>query len=84
MDHKFPINPDWQRHKFANSQMLEAGYDRKTQTMYVHFKANDTVYTYNPIPETKYNAMVESPSPGTYFHKHFRNKKDIKIKTAKP
>jgi hypothetical protein len=80
MDHKFPINPSWPRKKVTSSQISEIAYDPLGERLFVLF-SNDTLYTYEPVKRKKYDEFADSPSVGSYFHKHFKNKP--KIKTSK-
>lgn len=82
MDHKIPVNPDWPRKKTPESSMIaEYAYNEKAETMYVHFKTNDSVYSYAPVSKNKWSSLESAISSGAYFSKHIKNDKSIKNKS---
>lgn len=79
MDHKIPVNPEWPRKKTPESSMIaEYAYNEKDQTLYVHFKTNDSVYSYTPLTPGKWKSLESAISSGAYFSKHIKNDKSIK------
>ncbi len=82
MDHKVPVNPDWPRKKTPESSLIEeVVYNPAAQTLYVHFKTNDSVYSYIPVSAGQWKTMYDAPSSSGYFVKHIKGNKKIKYKS---
>ena len=81
MDHKIPLNPDWPRKKTPESSLIaEVAYNTK-DTLYVHFRTNDSVYSYTPVTPNQWKTMDAAVSAGGHFIKHFKGNKKIKFKS---
>ena len=83
MDHKLttPPKPSWPRKKTPESSMIaEFMYAPEEQKLFVHFGTNDSVYTYVPVDQKKWDALDKAASAGAYFSKHIRGNKSIKAK----
>jgi hypothetical protein len=74
---QFPIGPKGIRHKVKSSMFDEVAFENFT--LYVHFKTNDSIYSYNPVSEKRYLELVDAPSASAYFNKHFKTKSKLKI-----
>lgn len=79
MDHKIPVNPDWPRKKTPESSLIEEVAYNTKDTLYVHFKTNNSVYSYNPITPNQWKAMDAAVSASGYFIKHIKGNKKIKF-----
>lgn len=49
-----------------SSQLRSAGYDEEESDLYVEFKTS-TVYRYSDVPQTIFEKLKNSESPGSYF-----------------
>lgn len=62
-----------------SSQIQEVAYVPSIKMMYVNFKSNDSVYSYTPVEQKKFEKMIDSPSIGAYFHGHFKKSNELKV-----
>lgn len=58
--------------KLSGNLLDTADYDPKTRTLTLSF-ARGGIYTYPDVPAYHYTGLIDSLSPGTYFHKNIRN-----------
>jgi len=56
----------------ASSNVAAAGYDDESQELVVEFTSG-SIYRYSGAPRSALDAMLNSPSPGSYFARHIRN-----------
>jgi len=54
-----------------SSQISSVGYDPEKQKLEVEFK-NGSVYEYDNVPQSTYNAFIGSPSVGEYFNRNLK------------
>lgn len=74
------LPPDAIIQEVNNSSLVqEVAYVPSIKTMYVNFKTNDSVYSYVPVEESKFQKMIDSPSIGAYFIGHFKKSKELKV-----
>ena len=74
---KFKFKKEWEQHVLDDSSQIKAvAYDNVYQTMYVRF-SNDSVYSYRPVKKEIFDALVNAPSAGVYFHKKIKKDKEI-------
>ena len=57
------------------SMLTRARFDEDARKMVIQFK-NGAMYEYNDIDEDDFQAMVNSPSPGAYFHENIKGNYD--------
>jgi hypothetical protein len=57
--------------ELTSSNIASADYDDETGEMTVTFKSGQT-YSYR-APKTVFDALVSSPSPGSFFHRNIKN-----------
>lgn len=56
----------------SSSHLTKVGYIIKTSTLYIEFHTGE-IYKYNDVPSYKVLALLNAPSPGTYFWEDIRN-----------
>lgn len=56
----------------SSSMIRSVGYDLEALTLEVEFKNGD-VYQYYDVPESEYNMIVNSSSPGRYLKTSISN-----------
>lgn len=55
-----------------SSQIHSCGHEPRTGMLHLKFKSGGT-YAYGRVDETKFKAMLDSDSIGSWFHKNLRN-----------
>jgi KTSC domain len=55
------------RAELVSSMMASAGYDPTSRVLEIEFAAG-TVYRYFDVPLDVYQALLDAPSQGRYFH----------------
>ena len=58
-----------------STAILAAGYDMDNSVMAVQFISNlmdDQTYFFRPVPLSVWEAFLEAPSKGKFFHEHIR------------
>lgn len=58
-----------------SSNITHIGYDAATQTLIVKFKGSGK-YSYAPVPQEKFDALMLAESKGKYFAAEIRSAKD--------
>lgn len=51
--------------------MNRAGYDFESETMEIEFSSGQ-VYTFNEVPVSVFNGLLEATSPGQYYHRNIK------------
>ena len=59
--------------QLKSTAIRSLGYDPKTKSLVVHFTSGGSE-TYSGIAEATFNAFVNAPSAGKFFHSHIKNK----------
>jgi hypothetical protein len=59
--------------ELKSSNLSAAEYDPEAKLMVVTFRGG-SVYTYADVPETVYEGLLSSPSPGGYFANQIKDK----------
>jgi len=68
----------------VDSTMLRTiGYDAERQLLQIEFQ-NHSIYQYFNVPEAAYEALIQSPSKGTYFNQCIRPEFDFAQVKAAP
>jgi hypothetical protein len=65
-----------ERKPVESSQITSVGYDAKTKTLEVEFKADGSVYRYALVPAVMYKSLMEAKSIGGYFSMMIKGNKD--------
>lgn len=60
------------RVQLASSMMASAGYDAPTRVVEIEF-VTGAVYQYLDVPPDLYQALLDAPSQGRFFHSRIRN-----------
>ena len=60
----------WQRIS-GSTMMNRAGYDFESETMEIEFSSGQ-VYTFNEVPVSVFNGLLEATSPGQYYHRNIK------------
>ena len=55
----------------GSSNLASASYDPDTQQMEVTFN-NGRRYAANTVPRSFWDGLVNSPAPGSFYHRHLR------------
>jgi len=56
----------------SSSNVLEVGYNKKTQEVYVRF-LNGYLYVYKGVPQSEFDGLLNAPSVGSYLHRNYKN-----------
>lgn len=56
----------------SSSNIRSIGYEPDTKTLEVEFHSG--VYQYSGVPESVYRGLMQSPSKGSYFHDHVKDR----------
>lgn len=56
-----------------SSNVAAVGYDEETRTLRVEFIEGGT-YELTGVPKEYYTGLIESPSPGSYYHRNLRDR----------
>lgn len=56
----------------SSSNIASVGYDSGSSTLQIEFN-NGKLYDYYSVPEEIYNEIINTGSPGGYFHSHIKN-----------
>ncbi len=59
-----------------SSNINAIGHDSETNTLVIEFKRGGK-YSYNPVTEGGYRALISAPSIGKYFQESIRNNSSI-------
>ena len=59
------------RKPVVSSNIRSIGYDGANQVLEIEFHSGG-VYQYYSVPASVYNALMQAPSHGQYFHRHIR------------
>jgi hypothetical protein len=59
----------WQQ--LESSNLKRCMYDIETETLAIQF-ASGKVYTYQGVPASIYNGLLEADSPGQYFNNNIK------------
>ena len=59
------------RTRLVSTMMASAGYDPTSRVLEIEF-ATGAVYQYVDVPFDVYQAMLDAPSPGQFFHGRIR------------
>ncbi len=57
----------------SSSAIAAAGYDRATARLFIRFTSGYT-YTYYRVPESVFQRLIASASPGSYYKNHIRDR----------
>jgi hypothetical protein len=60
----------WQQ--LESSNLKRCSYDIETETLQIQFHSGK-VYTYDGVPASVYNGLLEASSPGQYFNANIKN-----------
>ncbi len=61
----------------SDSDCVKAfGYQDSKKKLTINFRKDDSVYEYMDVPQTKFLAMCEAPSLGSFFRKEIMGKFD--------
>jgi hypothetical protein len=60
---------NWQ--ELESSNLRRCSYDIETGTLQIQFNSGK-VYTYNGVPASVYNGLLEASSAGQYFNKEIK------------
>ncbi len=55
----------------VSSYLASASYDEETSTMTIQFKGGASFSA--GVPKATYEALIASPSPGSFWHRNLRN-----------
>ena len=55
-----------------SSNIMGVMYDKETHDLFVQFK-NGAEYKYNNVAEDDYDALISSPSAGSYFNDNIKD-----------
>ena len=58
--------------KLDSSNLTACSYDAQARTLAVKFKSGNA-YVYENVPAHVYEGLMNSDSPGTYFHQHVKH-----------
>jgi hypothetical protein len=56
----------------VSSYLASADYDEETSTMTITFK-NGASFAYANVPKATFEALIASPSHGSFFHRQIRS-----------
>jgi hypothetical protein len=59
--------------ELKSSNLAAAEYDPEAKLMVITFRGG-SVYTYSGVPDTVYEGLLASPSPGQFFAANVRDK----------
>jgi hypothetical protein len=59
----------WQQ--LDSSNLKRCSYDIETETLQIQFHSGK-VYTYQGVPASVYNGLLEASSPGQYFNSNIK------------
>ena len=59
----------WQ--SLSSSNLRRCAYDIETETLQIQFNSGKT-YTYNGVPASVYNGLLEASSAGQYFNSNIK------------
>lgn len=57
----------------GSSNVAGAAYDEETRTLTVKFHSGSS-YTYQNVPESIYQGLLDADSAGKYFNAHIKDK----------
>ena len=60
---------NWQ--ELSSSNLRRCAYDIETETLQIQFNSGRT-YTYNGVPASVYNGLLEAPSAGQFFNSEIK------------
>ena len=60
---------EWQQ--LESSNLKRCSYDIETETLRIQFNSGK-VYTYDGVPASVYNGLLEASSPGQYFNSNIK------------
>lgn len=66
-----------QRKRVTSSNIKSIGYDRELKVLEVEF-LTETVYQYQNVPYTRYQALMLADSKGKYFNAMIKNRYEYK------
>jgi hypothetical protein len=61
------------RRPVDSSVIRSVGYEPTTSILEIEFQT-DRRYRYFAVPRSVYLALLDAPSPGTFFNKHIRDR----------
>lgn len=61
------------RQQLNSHHIDEAAYNEETSLLEITFATNGETYQYYHVKSEDYQGLVNSPSPGGYFHAHIKN-----------
>jgi len=62
--------PQWQQ--LESSNLKRCSYDIETEVLQIQF-VSGKVYTYQGVPASVFNGLLEAPSAGQYFNQNIKN-----------
>jgi KTSC domain len=62
--------PEWKQ--LESSNLKRCSYDIETETLQIQF-ISGKVYTYQGVPASVYNGLLEATSAGQYFNSEIKN-----------
>lgn len=62
-----------QRQPVTSSNIMEIGYDERSQTLEIAFHSGG-IYQYSNVPDSVFRDLMDASSHGAYFQQHIRDK----------
>ncbi len=56
----------------SSTNLASVGYDRKSETLEVHFQ-NGSVFQYHDVPPETHEQLMQAKSVGGFFHRSIKN-----------
>lgn len=62
----------------VSANIAKVGHDEENSVLYIQFKQGGSTWSYRPVSKADYQLFINSPSLGSFFHKHIKLNPGIK------